>query len=403
MQGPPGGDPNGAGANGNGNGLPPINVSGARPGQSLLTPITERSVIPTRENTLDGHFENSSSPEAELQRHISSVMSHSPMQGSPSMTAAASVVNGMPGRQSPAVGSSGGSIGGGGINAVAPTEPPQPTRPSQSFEQQLPPIPASNITTPQSTTPNGALQQQNGTSRPANGTPNPSGGVNGAAANVDMSGQLSPRSFAESLWKDAAAQLSPQQTQTTLSGQPPVGSPEPFSASSTLASNYSPTGPLPPPARNMSSSSLERPPSLNNVPRSQSPLRSHSYTAQQASQPPVNGQQRITSPLATSQVLPAPAAPLPMIPQYQPQGSPEAGPSHRSGDDLPGYGNAGTSHYPQDKKAIDDAEEAAAQMSPASHYSYPASAQMQNPDLLEPQPKPSRSSHTVLNNAPFMV
>src|ERR1700748_3724929 len=50
----------------------------ARNAQSLLTPITERSSVPTRENTIDEHCDNPASPnDGDLMRNVTSIMSSS--------------------------------------------------------------------------------------------------------------------------------------------------------------------------------------------------------------------------------------------------------------------------------------------------------------------------------------
>lgn len=393
MQGPPTGDPNAVNAN-RPNPLPPLHMNGSRHGQGLLTPITELSDR-TRENTVDGHF---SPTDGELPRAIPARSATS--NSSPSLTAAAQHVT----QGSPQVG------GMAPASAVAPTEPPAPVRPSQAFEP-LPPIPGSNFNTPpitpgeSDTPPNVPSKGTTPAPAPAPApvpapapapVPAPAPATLPAIATAPAAvppaprdvppprsaeDRMSPRSFARSLWNDSpTSPLSQPAAAPGITGRTNTTSPEPIVPRQASTPQQRPEQSV----RTVSPVSLERPPSLSNIPRSQSPLRnSISSAGQQVSA----SSQRVTSPLSpTRPSLAGPSRPsLPTTP-------------HRE-DGPPQY--VGSPHYTPEKKQQPQPE--VAPLSPTiSQHSYPASAQMQSPDLIEPQPKPSRSSHAVLD-APFMV
>lgn len=404
MQGPPTGDPNAVNAN-RGPALPPLHMNGSRHGQGLLTPITELSDR-TRENTVDGHF---SPTEGELPRAISGRSATA--NSSPSLTAAIQQVT----QGSPQVG------GMAPASAVVPIEPAPPLRPSQAFEP-LPPIPGSNLNTPPFTPGESATPPNvpgKGTTPAPAPAPAPAPVSAPAPAPVPVAvpaavvgppvareaptpkspeDPLSPRSFARSLWTESpTSPLSQPAAAPGITGRTNTTSPEPIVPRQVPTPQQRPEQPV----RTVSPVSLERPPSLSNVPRSQSPLRnSISSTGQQVSA----SSPRVTSPLATSPYATSPTATSPFA--TSPTASSLAGPSRPSAstapyreDGPPQY--AGPSHFTPEKKPQPQVD--TAPLSPTiSHHSYPAGAEMQSPDLIEPQPKPSRSSHAVLD-APFMV
>lgn len=375
---------------------PYINTVGARQGQSLLTPITERSSIPTRENTVDGHLDSLNSPSIasptdtdSRNRSISGVMAsgnHSPLPASPSLAAAILAVT------SNQTGSSGPPAT---TIATIPAEPPAAARPSQAFESHLSPIVGSAPTSPPTTSENAAPQLPPPSSSPRV----PSIHSNVVETNAEDSA-LSPRAFAERAWSDATSATGAPQIKPngSLGGRQ---TPEQFFASPSTMGGH-PTSPFQPPRRNTASPSPERPPSIATQPRAPSPLRASTG----GSVPP----QRITSPLAKSPILPP-------IATHQQQLAPAAAPSVPEsqsttpyGDELPPmYGSdavySGSLQEkfapPPEKKELPKPEAPA--QSPVSTYSYPAGAEMQTPDLHEPQPKPSRTSHSAVLNAPFMV
>lgn len=413
MHGPPVGDPAQIEQGQRGGApLPPLSTFGNGPrGQSLLTPITERSSVPTRENTIDGHYEAFGSPALSAADH------DSPMRGITSVIST-SLGNDKP--ASPALSASlpngaGPPDSNGAVldeaSISAPQDPILPTTGSQGYAPGLPTIPGSTTTSPPATTPAASSDHRN--------SPVPAAAARTRSADSEqftssaLDSQLSPSSFARSLWSDgpSGGQQQPQQrSDAAFSPRTQATSPEPL----TGVSRNSPYAMSPAAVRQNSGSSihsLERPPSLKDQPRGPSPLRTSSIGPQspngqqQLYQPPLSppAGQRVTSPLAQ------PIRLIPTSPSTHSQSPPPSLAVSTNGQmdyfkpGAPSY--APTAIVTTGNGNPNVTDQSPPEMSPRStltHHSYPAQAQVQNPDIYEPQPQQSRNSHTVLN-APFIV
>ncbi|KAG8872489.1 hypothetical protein FRB97_007573 [Tulasnella sp. 331] len=407
MHGPPI-DPAQADPSRNGGPLPPLNMNGPR-GASLLTPITERSSIPTRDNTIDGHYEPYGSPtlsagEQDWPRNISTVMSpsshtHTPTPSSQQSGNAVTAPTSATGHGQPPAPPPNGAGPVEEASISAPADPIMPTRGSTGFAPALPAIPGSAGATPPVLTPTASdnHQQQPQQQRDSPVPPQPprknSGDSEVSRGNLDS--QISPQSYTRSAWNDNAPQQ--QRLPSSIEASLAKSNPEPANGIS--------NGPMVAPGRNGSSSSvysLERPPSFRDQPRGPSPLRtSSSGPSTIPAQSPSS--QRITSPLAQSSRIsatppsspPGPPPPLsPRSPERQTNMSPVQAP-RSTGYPVPPsplvIGNPDPDH------------KTTAPLSPgSSRHSYPAKAEVQNPDIYEPRPQQSRTSHTAVLNAPFL-
>lgn len=164
--------------------LPPLTMNGPR-GPSLLTPITERSSVPTRDNTIDGHYEPYGSPalsagEHDWPRNIASVMSTPTPSSLQSMNAAGTPASATGHAQQPAPPPNGaGPVDEASISA--PADPIMPPRVVSGYAPALPVIPGSAATSPPpAPTPTPSDNQLRNSHAPPQGVRKQSGDSNGS-------------------------------------------------------------------------------------------------------------------------------------------------------------------------------------------------------------------------------
>ena len=430
--------------------LPPLNMNGPppRPGQSTLTPITERSVM-SRDNTIDGHSSGvydinsptSMTDRDDLPRAIASMLSGGetvdsslpgagapqplpPGTGAPSLDMPSGFGQGFDlnslGRQSGETpraplsptyspgASSNPSTSNANTQAVVNNQPqvintPAKVEQSPAYEPQ-PPLPT---ILSESTSPVSQLSQhQQWTSRTPGSTNQPLNTTSPEA----YSPRLGQQTQVPSLHPSSPSATSQNRTTTPSTVgevQAPLPSPQnkfdvPVSPTR-LAGTGSPLVQIVP-QPSLVSSPLTKPstlPSLNTMELSNRGALGQSSDRDAPNKPPVREVERSEERYQVNQYseqrnLPPAIGNSPPRPTYSGYSQPPPGPSS-SYNSPPGPGPGHLDIKPLASRRVSDPPN-----SPYSASSYPAGAEMQAPDLYEPQPQQSRASHGVLS-ANFQV